>query len=491
MGDKVVAASAHRASRARGAAIKRGAGWHTMALVVVGIVAAVAAKASAEPMIALPPPSQQPQAIDFAQDPLLAWVGASTPADAFRQQLADAVARHPTVGEANAGVEEAEAARREARAGLFPTVGAQVVASRRLASNYQTLATVVESLSPHSRSDLVGSADQLLFDWGATSNRIAAGSAQVKAASAETGRVATDTALRAITAWYNVLMFQSLVQLQDAAIARYRQIAGDTREREKAGLGAGGDVARAEAGMSAAIAYQSHYARQLEQSRAQFRELFGIDAPARLARPAVPTSGAADMDSARALSHRTPGAAEAAARAEAARRQARAVAADRLPRLSAGVTGTQYDVLDKATDYEVRAQVVLRQSFGFGGAEAARTDEARARARAAEFVEERIVGEAERDAGGAYADAALTDRALAALSDAYRANRRARDVTAEQYRLSRGSLLDVLRVEEEYLGAAANLLQGAVERDLARYTLMARTGELLPLIGLRNDGAAR
>ncbi len=491
MTDKVIAASAHRASRARSGAVKRGPGWHTMALVIVGIVAAVAAKASAEPMIALPPPSQQPQAIDFSQDPLLAWVGASTPADAFRQQLADAVARHPTVGEANASLDEARAARRETRSGLFPTIGVQINAADRLAEHYQTLSTVVQSLGPRSESTLSGSADQLLFDWGATSNRIAAGSAQVKASGAATGRVATDTTLRAVTAWYNVLMFQSLVELQDAAIARYRQITDDTREREKAGLGAGGDVARADADLSAAIAYQSRYARQLEQARAAFRELFGVEAPVRLGRPAVPASAATDMDAARVMSHRTPGAAEAAARAESARRLARASAADRLPRLSAGVTGNSYQVFGQATDYDVRAQVTLRQTLGLGGAEAARTDQAKARARAAEFVEERIVGEAERDAGGAFADAALTDRALAALSDAYRANRRARDVTAEQYRLSRGSLLDVLRVEQEYLGSATSLLQGAVERDLARYTLMARTGELLPLIGLRNDGAAQ
>ena len=68
--------------------------------------------------------------------------------------------------------------------------------------------------------------------------------------------------------------------------------------------------------------------------------------------------------------------------------------------------------------------------------------------------------------------------------DAYRANRIARDTMAEQVRLSRGSLIDLLRAEEDYFGAARALLQGHIERDIAHYTLLARTGELLGLFAL-------
>ena len=42
----------------------------------------------------------------------------------------------------------------------------------------------------------------------------------------------------------------------------------------------------------------------------------------------------------------------------------------------------------------------------------------------------------------------------------------------------------MLRVEQDYVAAASAYLQGAIERDLARYTLLARTGEILPLFGV-------
>jgi adhesin transport system outer membrane protein len=440
--------------------------------------------------IALPGPSQQPQAIDFGKDPLLQWVATAAPPEAFRTQLAEAVKRHPSSGEAEAGVAGAAAQRREARSALFPVIGAQVVSSHAIDRQFQTDAAIVESLNPAHRTDLIGTADQLLFDFGATGNRVAAGSAQVKAAGAEADRIANQTALRGIEAWYDVLMFQSLVELQDAAIGHYRQIVSDVGEREKAGVGTSGDVARAEAGLASAVSNRIRFARQLEQARAAFREVYGQDAPDRLDRPAPPASGAADLDAARTLAHATPAAVEAKANAEAAHRLAKAAKADRLPRLTAGLTGSTYDVVHEPHDYEVRALVSLRETFSTGGAEAARADLAKARARAADYAEDRVTAEAERDAGAAFADAQLLDRSLATLADSYRANRRARDVTVEQFRLSRGTLLDVLRVEQEYVGAATALLQGAVERDIARYTLMSRTGELLPLLGLTN-GAAR
>lgn len=50
---------------------------------------------------------------------------------------------------------------------------------------------------------------------------------------------------------------------------------------------------------------------------------------------------------------------------------------------------------------------------------------------------------------------------------------------AEQFRLSRGSLIDLLRTEADYFAAARALVAGSVERDLAHYTLLARTGGLL------------
>ena len=100
---------------------------------------------------------------------------------------------------------------------------------------------------------------------------------------------------------------------------------------------------------------------------------------------------------------------------------------------------------------------------------------------------DRIAGDSEREAGAAYAELAAREAALAAQIQAYTASRRVRDAYAEQFRLSRGSLLDLLRAEQDFQAAAAALLQAATDRDVAGYVLLARTGELLLAIGVVID----
>ena len=437
--------------------------------------------------IALPAPGQQPQAIDFTADPLLRFLAAESPAEAFRAAIADAVARHPAVGEAEAGVAAARAGRREVRAGLLPGFSASIVASRSVARDFEGNSAIVEGLLPRGRTDAQVGADQLLFDFGATGGRVAGASARLRAARAETARAATATALAAVEAWYQVLGFQCGLDLADALTARHRAILLDTRARVAAGLGAGGDIARAEAGLADAIGAGARQARQLAAVRARYHELFGMAAPARPARAAAPVSVAGDAAAAVGMSHSAPAVVTALALAEAARAEARAVRSEALPRLSAGVSAVRYDAFGNGSNYDVRGQIVLRQSLTMGGAEAARTDAAQARARAAGFASDRVAAEAGRDAEAAFADTRILADAVATLGDAYRANRRSRDTVAEQVRLSRGSLTELLLAEERYFAAAQALLLGSIERDLASYTLMARTGELLRLFSIDPD----
>jgi adhesin transport system outer membrane protein len=226
--------------------------------------------------------------------------------------------------------------------------------------------------------------------------------------------------------------------------------------------------------------------------RARYREAFGTEPPARPSRPARPQSAATDPATAMAMAHAAPPVVVALAAAEAARSEARAARGDMLPRLTAGVDATMFNVFENGRNYDVRGVLALRQAFSLGGAESARLGQANARARAAAFAAERITAEAERDAEAAFADVRILDGSAAALEDAYRANRRSRDTMAEQFRLSRGSLIDLLRSEQEFFASAQALLQGNLERDLAHYALLARTGELPALFeNLATPGTSR
>jgi adhesin transport system outer membrane protein len=432
----------------------------------------------------LPPPSTEPLNIDFARDPFLNFVRTASPPDTFRATIGAAVEVHPAVAAAAQSTLEARAVKTEVRAGLMPKIDAELIAGRSLARNLSGDKVFVERLSPTQRSDAIANADQLIFDFGATSSRVNAASARIKAAQAEVARVATDTALRSVAAYYDVLTFQTLIEINAATVTRFRQILSDTRARFTQGLGSGGDVARAQAFLADAQVNGVKFQRRLDEARGNYRELFGADAPLHLARPVPPKTDAHSFDEALARSHDAPAVSAASAQTAAARDDWRATKGDALPRLSAGVTGSLYDIAGGANNYDVRGQLLLRQTFTVGGASSARIAQAKARYEREQFTTTRIADETARDAGVAWQNIALLEQSTATLIDAYEANRRARDMFVEQFRVSRGTQLDLLRAEQDYSTSAANYLQGAVELDVARYVLLARTGELLPVFGI-------
>ena len=448
-----------------------------------------AAPITAAPL--LPAPTENPQSIDFNADPLLMLVRSESPPEPFLAAVRAAALARPETRAAETNTEEALALRVQARSALFPRFDAQLMAARQLASDFGGYTALVESLQPSARTDIQLSAQLLLFDFGATGHRITAASADVRVARAAAQAQAQAQAMAAIAAWYDVLAGDALDRIAAASNARLARIADDTRTRQAAGLGTGGDVARAEAGLAEGEAAWAHIRVATADARARFAALFGHAAPSLPDRSPAPPGIAVSADAAQLLSTRTPIVVAATARADAARQLARAVRADRLPQLSAGLTATRYDVFDRNRDYDVRGQIVLHAGFSAGGAEAAAANAAEARARAAAYEEDAARSDAARDATSAFEAARILDSNVAALDTAYRATRRARDVTAEQFRLSRGSLLDLLRVEQEFSASGSALLRGTCERDLARYALLARTGGLLPLLGVSTEGPQR
>lgn len=70
------------------------------------------------------------------------------------------------------------------------------------------------------------------------------------------------------------------------------------------------------------------------------------------------------------------------------------------------------------------------------------------------------------------------------MRDAYLAQRRARDGYAEQFRVERGTLLELLRAEADLVAAAIAYFRAVSGADAARWTLLARTGRLVALLGI-------
>ena len=156
-------------------------------------------------VVQLPAPSGQPMENSAAQDPVLVLANETVSAESFRSAIGAAVQASALVAESKAGISEADAARREAKSYLFPTIDLGVSGSQSIARKFSNDPNlIVERSRPIRRFDLTGNVQQTLFDFGAASRRIEAANARIVAAEADTTQTADRVALRAIGAWYDL-----------------------------------------------------------------------------------------------------------------------------------------------------------------------------------------------------------------------------------------------------------------------------------------------
>lgn len=438
-----------------------------------------------ESIVELPVADPDPMAVNPADDPVLGLELQAEEPSVFREAVAAAVLRHPTVEEAEANREIAEAQKREARSGLFPDVivgfsGRETI-DREFSNDPDN---VVERSRSRSRYDATFAVEQTILDFGATSARIEAGSHRMRSAALEIDAAAERVALNAVASWYDVFAYRALVDLAETFLLGQQRALGSLQDRVDQGVTAPGDIARAESSIALTSAALARYRRQLAGAEARYEELIGMPPPPGTLRAPEPQLPSISVEMAEYLARVSPPVEAAREQANAIYDESRAAKSERLPRVTAGVDGGYYGLFDEedGDDYDIRARVSVQQRFFDGSFP--RADAAVARANAAFARAEAIEEEAAREAAIAWADVNALDAQLVALAENYLASRRTRDVLAERFRVARGTLFDVLQAEDAYFSVAGSYIQALTERDAARYVLLARTGRLLEALGI-------
>jgi len=405
---------------------------------------------------ALPAPVERPLTVDDASDPVLQIGRESGGAVPFRDAIAAAVERNPALAEAEASEVEARAARAEARAGLFPTADVNVTGYTTVDRDFGVaLDNIIERSRPRERTDAQLAVNQTLVDFGATSTRISAASARLRSAAANIDDAAVQIALRTIGAWYDVFTYRTLLAVGRTYQAGQASRRRDFERRVAEGASAQVEVSRLDSSLANLRTRLARYERSVANAEARYAQLTGRPAPATLQR--APFLG------------QLPPTAD----------DARAAARDMLPNISTGIDAGRYGLFERR-DYDVRARLSLRMRLG--GAQGARLDQIRARANGVAARSSRVREETARDAAIAWADVQALGEQTAALERSYVAARLSRDTIEERFRVSRGTLFDVIDANDAYFGAAAAYVESLADRDAAHYVLLARTGRLLPAL---------
>ena len=406
----------------------------------------------------------------------------------FNRLVQAAVARHPILG---AQVSQAAIARAEtkaARAALYPRLSANVDADYVIARRFGAGTTnVVESLRPEEQVNVGVTASQLLFDGGATFARIKSARARNRESAKSIDARINELALSALSAYHDLAVHRAILALGAEYVAHHEKLVRDVKERERLGAGARADVLRAESRLAAARSRVAQIKESASVAEIRYFEFFK-ETPGALRFPNYEALAVASREEAISLAlQKNPVIAAAIARTESVKAETRIAKASRLPELRASVTGSSFDVLNGAEDYDVRAGVNMSYDFFNGGARGAAISRARSAAEQQQFEEDRIRLEIERDAAIAFERRNSANERLDALTAALVASYEARALVSERFRASRGDLIDVIQAESDWFDAGVNYLAGLADRDMASYELMEFTGDLLRFFSPRDE----
>ena len=416
------------------------------------------------------------QAVEWADKP-----STRVPLASVRPRIQAAVLAHPEVRLAAEQRLTAGYASREAFAGYLPQVSANMDGTRRQYDEVNKPWLVVPAHDDNSRS--VGlTARQLLYDFGAVSGRVDAQGAREAASAARSEARRSEITLKAITVWHEMFRARQMLRLSEVNRLSRQQILNFIEEREQLGGSSKSDVLRARARLSDAQSALVAAENRLTVTAALYQETFNTPPPADLPLPEAVTIDLARFADMETLVLRNALYAEALAQSQAAGFDAKSAAAAMLPSLHFEVSATRRDIggigipgVDKT------AGVVVRHNFYSGGAEAARRSQAEQKAVESRLELENLRRQLERAISQTVADTRNSNASVAARKEAVQVAALAFDSVREQFAFRRGTLLDLLRAQEDLYLAGRDLIDGVVEHALARHRLLHLAMELTPL----------
>jgi adhesin transport system outer membrane protein len=402
----------------------------------------------------------------------------------FEAAMKAAVAQSPKVLESQAVGLETQAARSEANMGKYPTVDLSLSANRSIAREFSNDPdNVIERSRGPGRVDASASVQQTLFDFGGTLSRINAAKSRVSAAEASLDSTRERVALQAVGAWYDSVSYGYLVYLAEAYLAEQSIRRRILNERIARGISAPSDVARLDSAFAGFEQRIARFRREKEGADARFRQIFGKDTPLPILRAPIGNAPILTREYFAQRAERAATVRTSQAQARAALYDAEAARAATLPSVAVGLDAGRYGLFEPGrTDYDVRARITLRHRLL--GPERARAQQAAARALAAQARNDQDKQEARQEAETAWANVEGLHKEVDARLNDYVASRMTRDAELARFRISRGTLFDVLTADNQYFDTGIGYIRSLAEFDAARYVLLARSGDLLDALGI-------
>ena len=203
------------------------------------------------------------------------WMLYATPEiDSLEKQL---IAGNPTLAASLANYNQAKALTDQARAGLFPTLGANVGVSRARES---VNAPLIGATTPRYYDDntLGGTASYELDLWGQIRNQVAEAKANAQASAADLENARLSLLAQLVDDYVQLRSFDREEAILNDTVKAYDHALVVTRQRHNAGIAPGLDVAQAETQLDAARSQAAQVLAQRASMEHAIAALLGISA---------------------------------------------------------------------------------------------------------------------------------------------------------------------------------------------------------------------
>jgi len=382
-------------------------------------------------------------------------------------ELLSSTEKHPEYASVHAKLEYSEQAEKAAFAAYLPKIYGNSSSGYRRENGDVTKDTTLG----------VG-LNQLLYDFGATSSRVDAAKFGAKVSSAELDGKRNELLYRGVKAWHELYRAQRMVKLHRLNVASRKEIVDFVAQRAEMGGSAQSDVLRARARWADAEAGVARAEGQVERAKAIWLEVVGMPSPERVEIKDIVEIDQVTGEGLSQIAQRFTAVQRAYAKHDVASSEATATEAEKLPKLMLDLSISK--LLDAPSNYQDdrSAQIKIQYDFYTGGAKAARASQAKAQAAQAFSDAESELRQAEKTLRQAQADVEAGGRTVAARREAASVAADSMKAVREQFAYRRGTLLDLLRVQEDLFFAGRNLIDAVTDNALSRYQFLYLSSRL-------------
>jgi adhesin transport system outer membrane protein len=408
---------------------------------------------------------------------------------AIAQTLEDAVRTtlqtNPDILASRYNVDAAGHLARQAKAAYLPSVDL-VLAAGRESSNNTTTQAISDDPLRLTRKERSLKITQMLYDGLSSRRLVEQQTALTESAIARLASIEETIGVRAVQVYVELMRREAVAKLTNKNLVHHDETLGKISERFENGVGTRIDLVQTQGRRAQSKGNVLLAERDAKNGIAEFFRVVGEN-PSALSLPATISGLPSTLEEAiQTAMLNNPGLQASKAdlkAAVAAQKQSRAAYR---PRFDLELGATRNDDGDGSKGGNDDETAVIRMTYNLyrGGADKARMNETQAR----EFAARETVRSVERSVAE---DVTLVWNELddilvrlEYLETHVKSTEEVLTVYNEQFSLGKRTLLDLLDVQNELLGANIAYLTGQYTATLARYRVLASTGRLLDSMGL-------